>query len=117
MILFHPAFHIRATRSASFVRRSNYEQMLSEGRKHKKVLFISSKRLTFLFSSTMFLMGFVFFLARIGMGAIVSFLPQGSPLICRSSSLLRFPFSVNCHVEHVGPFVIPDTAKGSTTLY
>ena len=58
------------------------------------------------------------------MGAIVSFLffhrvHTGGvlPLICISSSLLRFLFSVNCHVGHVEPFVIPDTAKGSTTLY
>lgn len=80
MILFHPALHIWATRSASIVRCGNYEQMLSQGRKHKKVLFIFSKRLTYLFSPTMFLMGFVFFLSEHwhGCHCFFSFLSQGS---------------------------------------
>ena len=99
--------------------------MLSKGREHKKVLYLFkavdfSSFLSYnVFNGVRVFLSehwhgchcfFSFFFHRVHTGGVL-------PLICISSSLLRFPFSVNCHVGHVGPFVIPDTAKGSTTLY
>lgn len=91
--------------------------MLSEGRKHKKVLFYLFKAVDFSFLFYNVFNGVCVLLSEHwhGCHCFFSFFSQGSPLICISSSLSRFPFSVNCHVGHVGPFVIPDTAKGSTT--